>query len=504
VLTAYDDTFTYFAWMKQAAGGSLLMCDLYTSEPQSCEFLLPLWSLLGAVVRVTGLPIPAVFHAARLAAAFLMLVVARAVAATMFKSRTRVRWSLWLYAFSAGFGWLVYLFNSGPGVFNTVGISGSADLNLPEAFAFRSAFAQVHFVLGTALVCGALHLFFSALSKQRTGLAAWSGITVSLLAVVHPYLVVVVGAVCSVVIILWPWLSRRKATLRSAYAEALPAALLFAVCCLPGIAYLFYLNLTNKVLQEWLRITDTLSPSPIEYLLGFGLVGILAIVWLPATLRSGRQASRLTALWMVTQASALYAPMNFQRRLIEGLQLPVTLAASSILFLIVTRLRRRRLFRDIVLAVVLVFASATNVGFITGQLIARGAATGAADPRRYVPDELTEAMQWLAGNADRDAVVMSSYLTGNILPGKSGLRVFLGHYGQTIHSQEKGGAVTRFFNGDMTDAEARELCETSRIRYVLFGPFEREMADRFAGRSWLRLARRFGSVDIYAVELDKN
>src|SRR5512132_2179089 len=54
VLTAYDDTFTYFAWMRQSADGHLLMCDLFTSEPQTCEFFLPLWTLLGLTARWTG------------------------------------------------------------------------------------------------------------------------------------------------------------------------------------------------------------------------------------------------------------------------------------------------------------------------------------------------------------------------------------------------------------------------------------------------------------------
>src|SRR5690242_17740342 len=57
VLTAYDDTFTYFAWMRQGADGHFLMCDLFTSESQSCEFFLPLWTILGLIVRITRLPI---------------------------------------------------------------------------------------------------------------------------------------------------------------------------------------------------------------------------------------------------------------------------------------------------------------------------------------------------------------------------------------------------------------------------------------------------------------
>src|SRR6266852_5490211 len=90
VLTAYDDTFTYFAWMRQSADGHLLMCDLFTSEPQPCEFFL----------------------------------------------------SLWLYAMSGGLGWLVFALKTRGNLFVATAASGSVDLNLPEAFAFRSVFSQ--------------------------------------------------------------------------------------------------------------------------------------------------------------------------------------------------------------------------------------------------------------------------------------------------------------------------------------------------------------------------
>lgn len=107
VLTAYDDTFTYFAWIRQGADGCLLMCDLFTSEPQSCEFFLPLWTILGAIARLTRMPVALTFHAARLLAGLVLLLVASELAGSVMKSRTRVRYSLWLYAMSGGFGWLV-------------------------------------------------------------------------------------------------------------------------------------------------------------------------------------------------------------------------------------------------------------------------------------------------------------------------------------------------------------------------------------------------------------
>jgi len=151
VLTAYDDTFAYFAWMRQGADAHLLMCDPFTSETQPCEFFLPLWAMLGFVSRVCRVPIPIAFHIVRLSAGLLLLLVARAVAGCVMRSRSRLKYTLWLYGLSGGLGWLVYVLNNGGDLLGGAAGSGSADLDLPEAIAFRSIFSQVHFAIGAAL-----------------------------------------------------------------------------------------------------------------------------------------------------------------------------------------------------------------------------------------------------------------------------------------------------------------------------------------------------------------
>src|SRR5215469_2567897 len=105
VLSAYDDTFSYLAWIKQAAGGHLLMLDMFTSEPHGRQFFLPLWACLGLMSKATGLSVAVVFHAGRIVAMLLLLLAARSVTGTVMRSRVRIRYTLWLLAFSAGLGW---------------------------------------------------------------------------------------------------------------------------------------------------------------------------------------------------------------------------------------------------------------------------------------------------------------------------------------------------------------------------------------------------------------
>ncbi len=499
VLTAYDDTFTYFAWMRQSADGHLFLCDLFTSEPQPSEFFLPLWNILGLIARVTRIPIPLTFHAVRLLAGLLLLIVARDVAGSVMKSRTRVRYSLWLYAMSGGLGWLVFALKTRGHLFAATAASGSVDLNLPEALAFRSVFSQVHFAVGGALVCGAVMVFFSALVERKTNRALIAGMLVSLLAVVHPYMVVVVCAVAGVALLALPWLNDRSNAARVDYYSSARAGVAFGAGTIPGIAYLIYLNRSNEVLREWLRATDTFSPPPWEYALGFGIVGALAVIGFSLMRNRRGRYGRLLLIWALVQAALLYAPVSFQRRFVEGLQLPLSIAASIALFWIARRLNRAARYRSLFLAGTIAFASVTNVGFVAGQLIARGAGSGSADPRRYVHADLVAAFAWLRANSQPDAVLFSSYWTGNLAPSMTGLRVFLGHYAQTLRSDQKGAQVAAFYANNMTSEGARELFAAHRVRYVIYGQFEREISSAFAPPDWLKLAYRSGDVEIFEV-----
>lgn len=496
VLSAYDDTFTYFAWIKQSADGHLLLRDLFTSEPQPGEFFLPLWSVIGFVSRLTGASVPVMFHIARLVAGLVLLIAARSVAQTVMKSRTRVRYTLWLYAMSGGLGWLVYALKNRSDLFGAATVVGSIDLNIPEAIAFRSVFAQVHFAVGIALLCWSIKLFFTALVENKTSHAFGAGLVGSLLALVHPYMIVVVVSVTFVAAVTRTEIGKRK---KGVYGFNVRILAAFGVALIPGVGYLLYLNRTNHVLREWLRVTDTLSPAPQEYLFGFGVLAVLAVGGF-ALLWSQRPVfGRLLLIWALVQAALLYAPISFQRRLVEGLQLPVSIAASVAVFWIAKRFLKRRAapYRRIYLAGVIAFCSITNIGFIVGQLAARGNAS-AVDSRRYVPIDLVQAFEWLR-QADPNAVLFSHYLTGNIAPSVTGSRVFLGHYGQTIYADEKGAQVTAFYTGAMDDSLARQLFARNGVHYVIYGPFERASYDAFVPPRWLKLARRFGQVDVFEV-----
>jgi hypothetical protein len=201
-----------------------------------------------------------------------------------------------LYATSGGLGWILFALKNRGDLFGGAAGSGSVDLDLPESIAFRSMFAQVHFCVGIALVSGAIALFFRSLFDKKASRSLIAGVLTSILAVIHPYMIVVVCGVSGIALLLLPLISK-ETDRKNAYYSSFQNLVGFTIGVLPGVAYLIYLNRANEVLKEWLRVTDTFSPPVWEYALGFGLIGVLgvgglALIWMRPS-QSGRLLSIL-------------------------------------------------------------------------------------------------------------------------------------------------------------------------------------------------------------------
>jgi len=202
----------------------------------------------------------------------------------------------------------------------------------------------------------------------------------------------------------------------------------------------------------------------------------------------------------VIQSALLYVPLTIQRRLVEGLQLPLAIAASVAVFAITSRTFRHFKavrFRKAVLVAIVAFSSLTNLGFVVGQLVDRGPRPD--DAWRYTPVDLNSAFDWLQSNAPPESVLFTSYVTGNMAPSRTGLRVFFGHYAQTIQSDSKAEQVTAFYSNAMTEEAKRLLFEAHHVSYVIYGPFEQRISREFVAGPSLALVHRAGEVELFEV-----
>lgn len=87
----------------------------------------------------------------------------------------------------------------------------------------------------------------------------------------------------------------------------------------------------------------------------------------------------------------------------------------------------------------------------------------------YIPKNLYDGFLWVKNNASEKDIILTRFLTGNMLPAISGRRVFIGHQVSTINFPAKKDLVEKFYSNKMTLPEARKFLIDNNITYVFVG-----------------------------------
>jgi len=460
-IIAVEDGNTYLAAMRQGAAGRWLFHILFTPEPHQGGAVFLFYFLLGKLAALTGTPLPWMLHIARLVTTPLLLAAIYRFAAFFTPWVYLRRLAFILATTGAGLGWLWVALGQ-PFELAKMPI----DLWVPDAFAFLTVFIFPHLILAQALI---LLLAISGLrlleqpSWTGTFLAAIIGLGLSL---IHPYSLPLVLGLLG---LLWVW---RSYAARQANWLSLAQLATIGLLSLPYLAYSFWLFATNPVFHSWQQQNRLLSPNPIHYLLGYGLVAVLALVGLlhPREWRRLRQ-SRFLGLWLLVVPVLLYIPSNLQRRFLDGYQLPVVMAALVGLLCLLRhvspRWRRRGVFALVIVSTL------TNILMLTGASFTVAAHTRLV----FHPRPVVEAARWLEDNVPEDSIVLAAYDTGNMLPAYALVRTFVGHGPQSVDADLKRQLVIDFFSGSMPPAQRQSLLEEYRVDYLFYGPDEQVLGE---------------------------
>lgn len=477
-LFGVEDTNAYLSKIRLGAQGHWLATLRTTNEPHDGAFVYVAYLLLGHFARVLagGAPVPvgtliAVFHGARLVFGLaLVLVTYRFVAMFLRRPATR-RLALVLITLGGGLGWVVSLLGAG----NLFG-SLPVDFIVPEGYTFLILFGLPHLALArSALLLGFLCLF-AALRGNPARNALLAGLCWAVMGLAVPFYIAVVYAVLGA----WglaAWLRTRRFPI-----ELLYRAVAAALVPLPVLAYNAWVFVGNDVFAQWASQNRLPSPHPAHYVLGYAVLGTLAVLALRWAWHRGavRAPYLLLVSWIVAAPVLVYLPVNVQRRLAEGVIVPLGILAA--IGWQRSAVRRPTLVRGAVLTLVL----GTSVLLWLGGLVS------ALAPSRPIFRPVAEisAMEALNTLAPPDAVVLSRHETGNLLPVYTGLIAYVGHGPETIHAEEKEARVTAFLRDELEPAERAALLV--EVDYVLVGPLERADALGSGWQQGLREIAAFG------------
>ena len=476
------DGFSYLAKMKQGADGSWLFSLPYAAEPGPGTFLFVYHLLLGNLSRWTGISTIVVFHAVRvIAAAFMFILVYGLFQATLTDRGAR-RLALLLTLFGSGLGWLTApLFNL-----------QSSDLVIPESIPFLIAYGNAHFPLAAAALLGGILVIL--LLQDRPGLRlALALLCGTIIGAVLPFSALSLLA-ASFVWFFWEAnLHFRKNGSSGLKQWALPnltPIMGLVAGAAPWLLYDFWVSRNHPVISAWNLQNQTVSPPVQNYILGYGLVLILAVVGIWRTKPAQTKEGRLLLSWLVTGVILLYIPVPFQRRLSLGIFFPMAALAGLGWHSLTSNITRSRLLTAMLILLIL----PSNLLVVSAGLL--GVTQGRSAVVHY-EDELS-AYKWAAENLLQGSLILAAPETGNRIPAFAPLRVLYGHPFETPNAEVQKQKVEELFNtGGIASSGMQTLLEEG-VEYVFYGPREQEIGNP-AWLSDLELIGKFGEVRIYKV-----
>ncbi|MBN1220155.1 MAG: hypothetical protein JXM69_14605 [Anaerolineae bacterium] len=473
------DAHSYLAKMRQGFAGSWLLHLTHTPEPHEGVFMVYIFYLaLGHLARLAHLPLIVVFHLARLVAGLMLLLAAFRFVTLVTSHPQERRLAFILLSSASGLGWLGVIFNAFP-----------IDLWIPEAFVPYSLYTNPHFPLGLALMLLVLQLVVwppvvwppSAQAQTKPDgqnpvlstlfYLLLAGLAALALALVFPFAALITWAILAVYLA-WLYASHR----RLPWPQIWPA-LVVMLGSLPVIVYDYWVSTTHPILAGWGAQNVTPAPAIGDLVLGFGVIGILAIVGGWVIIRQERwnvsSGEWLILGWAVTSLVLVYLPFfDLQRRLIAGLQIPLCLLAAIGLTRWLSRSSLASRYRRLITNAVIILGILGTVFVWSLPLLGllQPPAESETSALFFLGEQEVLVFNWLRENTNANDVVLASPRLGMFVPDQTGARSFYGHPFETINADKKRTITEAFYRGEIDLETVSPLPD-----FVIYGPSERAL-----------------------------
>lgn len=473
-----EDSQTYLGKILQGYDGRWLYTIPFTPEPHAAAPVGIFYVWLGQLARGLGVTPLQIWHGARVVAQFLLWWATWRFVRS-FLPQSNEAWTAYLLAlFGSGWGWLLFLTGQ------TYWLETfPVDFKQPEAHLFFMSLTFPHIMVGTAVLLALVWIWGQlpqAEGKRGWWLAVVSGGANLALGVAYPFLIYLAAAIAGLV-----YLAACGRARAVQWGLAAQFALAFLIP-LPLLAVYAYTLQSNSVFHAWDVQAATPSPPWPHYLVAFGPLLLLAGFY--AWRRPTEQRSWWVLwLWVLAAALLLYAPLNAQRRFVQGVHVPLSILSTlGLTRVILPWLAQTHLWQAVVrhprystpglgrlvTAVFLLTMSLSNIYVLSSVSVS--AVWQQPDPL-FRPTEEIEATIWLRTHGHRTAVVLSEYETGNYVASHAGQRVVVGHWAETMAFAQKQAEVAQFYAAETADSWRQELLAHYQVEYVWHGPRERNL-----------------------------
>ena len=442
-----DDANTYLAKMRQGWEGSWAWQNRYTTESSPTAYLFMFWVVLGHAAAATNLGLIAVFHLARLSAAFALMAAAWLFIRHFIEDRSARRFAFFLLAIGLGLGYVIQALGH-PVVFGNV--TDTLDWRMPELTAFYSVLALPHFAWSGVFAALGVALTLIAIQRRSLMLGVLAGLAWLGQAAIHPQMPILMGGAVGVALLLRP--APLRGWVAAGIAFAIPA---------PYILYSYLAFVGNPEVQRWtFHSKNALPPESVSLFFALAPQLLLAATGVPGALRRRTREDIFLLAWLVLLAVILYLPNpagDLRRRFLDGLYLPlVVLGARGMYEVILPRLRSVRARRLLPFSYV-AFAAIGSAFLVLAPLAV------ATQPQYTVATAWYDGLNWLGSQPAGRVLCMPG--VGLYVPAYSSDTVYVGHYDETFDYATKTQNALSLLTGR---SDLEQFIREHHIRYVIW------------------------------------
>ena len=315
------DTPVYFSWIEQVRDGHFLQWNLYTPEEHP-RFLFDIfWLGVGLVAKWFNLSAIVAYHAARFLFIPLLIGTLYATVAYFFTNVKQRMMALLVVIFSSGFGGLsIFATRFGWVEFGPL---PPMDIWVSEGYTFLTLYHSPHFMFSLMLLLLVFLWFLMGWEQKRYRYTISAGVAVLTLLSFHPYHA---ATIFSVLIVFGFVQIGRMGRIPWDYVRK---GFVLGLFSLPPVAY--HIWTLEKFYIRAEHAAQNLTFTPDFWIVGisYGALLIFSIVGLVVIFRMKPLKDKYVflAVWLIVQSALIFAPVNYQRRLTEGLQVVMALVA---------------------------------------------------------------------------------------------------------------------------------------------------------------------------------
>jgi len=485
------DTNVFLSMIEQVKQGENIFINLYTSESQERLFINPLWLSVGWFAKLTGTSNLLTLHIVRSFWIVVFMFVVYLFLAYVLKKQRWRKLVLLLVVFSSGLG---VFFN--PFLFDINNITEHpTDIWVAESITFLTLYHSPHLTASLTLIVLTFLLMLMAFRTNKVRYSVGAGIACLFLLWFHPFNGPTVYFTLFTFLVI-VFLQNRKIIW-----SYIRHCVIMGVIPIPAVAYLYWLNQTDWVIRNWAAQNILMSPSVWMFLIGYGFLVPLAVFGSVRVTKHPSFEKLFIIAWALSSSLLIYFPISFQRRMSEGLHIPLAILTGVAVIYLLKRYQKKdgslgtKAF--VILILLAVFLPLTNIQ-IVGQDF--HLYSSKKELPYYLHQDEVEAMHWLREAATEREVIFSSYYTGNFIPAYSGRIVWIGHGPQTINLIEKRETTDWFWLDDSEDSQKKTFLHDENIRFVYYGQKEKELGTYDpATKKYLSEVFQNGQVAIYSV-----